>query len=488
MKPLQDIIKAIKPLEVRGDTDFEVTGIHFDSRKISDGDIFFAIKGVALDGHEFIAKAIEKGAKAIACENLPNKISDGITYIKVLNSSDALGKAASEWYDHPSEKLNLVGITGTNGKTTCTTLLYDLFSLLGFPCALISTVENRINGVSYPSTHTTPDPLSTNKILHQAVEEGCEYAFMEVSSHGVDQRRIAGLHFKVAGFTNITHDHLDYHKTFENYLKAKKAFFDQLYPDAIAISNADDKNGKVMLQNTAATKKYYSLKTFTDYKGKIKESSLQGMLIECNGREFYTSLTGEFNAYNLLLVYGIANELFPEPEQILKAMSELRPVNGRFQSFVSPQEKIHVVVDYAHTPDALENVLQTLNKVRTKNEKLITVFGCGGDRDTQKRPKMGKIAAVNSDAVIITSDNPRSEDPEKIVAEIVDGIPAQYMRKYSVNLDRKEAFRQALQMAQSGDIILIAGKGHEAYQEIKGTKFPFDDVKIALELVHQLNK
>ncbi|MRJ09994.1 UDP-N-acetylmuramoyl-L-alanyl-D-glutamate--2,6-diaminopimelate ligase [Ornithobacterium rhinotracheale] len=465
----------------------DVCSIQFDSRKVEPNDVFVAIVGSLSDGHKFIDSAIEKGAKTIFCQDLPKDLKPEITYIQVKDTSISLGKLAANFYDNPSEKIKLVGITGTNGKTTTTSLLYSLGELLGYPCALISTIEIKIHKNSIPSERTTPDILKINEILAQAVEEGCEYAFMEVSSHGIDQHRIEGLKFSGAGFTNITHDHLDYHKTFKNYLEVKKRFFDDLPKSAFAITNLDDKNGEIMLQNTKAKKIGYALKTEAPYKAKVIENQLTGMLLTFNNKEVWTSLVGNFNAYNLLLVYAIAGELGWNKDEVLVGISQLKNVNGRFQTFQS-KGNITIIVDYAHTPDALENVISTIQKIRTKNEKLICVAGCGGDRDKSKRPEMGDAVSELADLAILTSDNPRSEDPEVILAEMEAGVQPQNFRKYLKITDRKEAIKTAINMAESGDIVLIAGKGHENYQEIKGVKHPFDDVLIAKEFTEILNK
>ncbi len=484
---LQDLLYKVSILETVGNTKVEVNNVQFDSRKVEEKDVFVAVNGVTVDGHQFIKKAIDLGAKVIVCEILPTELVENITYIQVENSTIALGIIASNYYDNPTKDLKLVGVTGTNGKTTTTTLLYELFTKLGYACALISTIKIVVAGDEMPSTHTTPDILTLNKMFREAVDRGCEYAFMEVSSHGIHQNRIAGLHFEVAGFTNITHDHLDYHKTFANYLAAKKKFFDDLPKTSTAISNADDKNGKVMLQNTVAIKKMYALKTDADFKAKIVESQFDGMQLEFNGKEFWTSLIGRFNAYNLVLVFGIATILGQDEIEVLKALSTLGNVDGRFQTFKTPTG-IVVIVDYAHTPDALDNVLSTIESIRTKNEQLITVVGCGGDRDKTKRPEMADIASEKANVAIFTSDNPRTEDPEEILREMEVGVKAQFYNRTLKITDRKEAIKTALKMAAPKDIILIAGKGHETYQEINGVRTHFSDVEIALELSKLLNK
>ncbi|MCT6869696.1 UDP-N-acetylmuramoyl-L-alanyl-D-glutamate--2,6-diaminopimelate ligase [Apibacter sp.] len=482
MKKLSDLLNKVSIEKLIGNVSSLIKGIAFDSRKIEPGCIFFAIKGYDLDGHQFIPQAISKGATAIICEELPAQCFDSVTYIQVKDTSLALGIVASNFYDNPSEKLTLIGITGTNGKTTTTTLLFNLFTQLGFHCALLSTIENRISNKILKSNHTTPDPITINNLLAQAVENNCQYAFMEVSSHGIHQNRLAGLTFKIGAFTNITHDHLDYHKSFSNYILAKKKFFDELPKTAIAITNVDDKNGLIMLQNTKAKKVTYSLKSTSDYKGKIIENRLDGMLLQFNSYEFWTVLAGKFNAYNELLSYAISSELGFDHLTILTALSKLQRVKGRFETYVSDDQK-YIIVDYAHTPDALQNILEAINQSRTRNEKLITVFGCGGHRDKEKRPKMGNIATQLSDLSIITSDNPRDENPDEIITEIESGIEAQNTHKYLSITDRKQAIRAAIKMTQPKDIILIAGKGHENYQEINGERFPFDDMNITKQLL-----
>ena len=484
---LETLLNRIPVLEITGKQNPEVSEIVFDSRKAVENSLYVAIKGTVSDGHSFINAAIEKGTKIVVCEDLPESLNNEITFIKVKDSSKVLGQLASNFYGNPSEKLNLIGITGTNGKTSATTLLFDIFKNLGFQSALISTVEYRIADEIFPSTHTTPDVLTLNKILAKAVETGCEYAFMEVSSHGIDQNRTEGLHFKIAGFTNITHDHLDYHKTFDAYLKTKKRFFDDLNPDSIAITNIDDKNGNVMLQNTKAQKKTYALKTMADYHGRILEADFNGMLLNFNGKEFWSTLTGKFNVYNLLLAYAVTIECGFYEEDVLKAISNLKRVKGRFETLKS-QGGIFFVVDYAHTPDALENILDSINEIRTKNERLITVFGCGGDRDHAKRPEMGKIATRKSTLAIITSDNPRRENPAEIIKEIEAGVEPQNYSKYTAIPDRKEAIKMAIKFAEPKDIILVAGKGHEDYQEINGVKHHFDDKEVIMELSQLMSK
>lgn len=484
---LSDILNGVDVLDILGNKEIEISEIVFDSRKAVKNSLYIAIKGTLVDGHQYISSAIEKGAKAIVCEVLPEQKEEGIIYIKVENSSKVLGLLASNFYGNPSKGLILVGVTGTNGKTSVSTLLFDIFKKMGYSSVLISTVEYRIGDEVFPSTHTTPDIITLNKILSKAVEQGCQYAFMEVSSHGIHQGRIDGLNFRIAGFTNITHDHLDYHKTFLEYLNTKKRFFDELPQTAVAITNIDDKNGLVMLQNTKAKKKTYAVKTLADYHGKLLELDFNGMLLDFNGKEFWTTLTGKFNVYNLLLVFAIARELGFEGNEILTTISQLKRVNGRFEVLKS-QGGIIFVVDYAHTPDALENILDSINEIRTKNERLITVFGCGGDRDREKRPEMGKVATRKSTLAIITSDNPRTEDSAQIIKEIEAGVESQNFSKYITIPDRKEAIKMAIKFAEPKDIVLVAGKGHETYQEINGVRHHFDDKETILELVNIMGK
>ena len=450
------------------------TSIEFDSRKIKKGSLFVAINGVQVDGHQFIDKAIELGATIVLCEKITAP-KENVLYIIVEDSSIALGILARNYYDNPSQKLRLVGITGTNGKTTTATLLYKLFSKLGYKVGLISTVENRIGDRVIPSTHTTPNVLALNELLQQMNVAGCEYAFMEVSSHAIDQERIAGVHFEGAVFTNITHDHLDYHKTFQNYIYAKKKFFDELPKSAFALTNLDDKRGMVMLQNTAAKKVTYALRTMADFKAKVIENSLTGLVMELDGEEFYARLVGGFNAYNLLSVYTTARLLGADKLEVMTALSNLESAEGRFDFWQNKKLGITGIVDYAHTPDALEKVLQTIDKLRTDSEKIITVVGCGGDRDTNKRPIMAKVACNYSQQVILTSDNPRTEDPVAILEQMEAGVPQYATRQTLVITDRRQAIKTACTLAQKGDIILVAGKGHEKYQEIDGVKYPFDD-------------
>ncbi|WP_298535997.1 UDP-N-acetylmuramoyl-L-alanyl-D-glutamate--2,6-diaminopimelate ligase [uncultured Algibacter sp.] len=487
MKVLKDILYKVTINAVVGSTVIDVSVIDFDSRKIAQGDLFVAIRGLVSDGHDFIDKAIEKGAKSIVCESLPDNLVDDVTYVEVDNSSKALAIIASNFYDNPSENLRLVGVTGTNGKTTIASLLYQLFKKAGYKVGLLSTVQILIDNKVYKATHTTPDSLTINKYLSEMNEEGVEFCFMEVSSHGIHQFRTEGLCFEGGIFTNLSHDHLDYHKTFAEYRDVKKKFFDELPKSAFALSNVDDKNGLVMLQNTKAKKYTYALKQYADYKSQILENQFGGLLLKVDDSEVWTRLIGNFNAYNVLAIYATAELLGLEKVEILRLISDLDSVSGRFQYVVS-DEKITAIVDYAHTPDALKNVLETINSIRTKNEELITVVGCGGDRDKTKRPKMGHIASALSTKVIFTNDNPRSEKPEDILKEVEAGVEPQNFKKTLTIEDRKQAIKAACQMAQPNDIILIAGKGHETYQEINGERFDFDDLKIVQELLKQLQK
>ncbi|MGP8216272.1 MAG: UDP-N-acetylmuramoyl-L-alanyl-D-glutamate--2,6-diaminopimelate ligase [Bacteroidia bacterium] len=483
MKKLKDILYKVALVEVAGSTDVAVSAIQLDSRKVTEGALFIAIKGTLTDGHKFIDQTIKNGAVAILCEVMPENRVEGISYIRVKNSSAALAIIADNFYDHPSSGLKLVGITGTNGKTTTATLLYKLFRGLGYKTGLLSTVRNQINDKQFPATHTTPDSIDLNRILNDMVAAGCTHCFMEVSSHAIVQNRTAGISFAGGVFTNITHDHLDYHQTFEAYIKAKKRFFDELPSGAFALVNKDDANGMVMLQNTKAAKKTFALKSPADFKCKIVENSLAGLVMNIDSREIWTKLIGAFNAYNLLGIYATAILLGEEKEEVLKVLSSLDPVEGRFQYAKSPNGTIGIV-DYAHTPDALENVLSTLQEVRAENEKIITVVGCGGDRDRTKRPVMASIACEKSDKVILTSDNPRSEEPAEIIHEMEKGVNTLCRKKTISITDRREAIKAACQMAGKGDIILLAGKGHEKYQEIKGVKHPFDDMEILCETLN----
>jgi UDP-N-acetylmuramoyl-L-alanyl-D-glutamate--2,6-diaminopimelate ligase len=488
VKKLSDILYKVRITATNGSTNIDVKSVQIDSRKIEPGSLFIAVKGVGVDGHQFIDKAIAQGAVAVVGETLPKKQAAGITYVQTTSSAEAAGIITHNFYDQPTQKLKLVGVTGTNGKTTIATLLYQLFTCLGYQCGLLSTVENQIAGRIIPSTHTTPDAVSLNLLLHQMVQEDCTHAFMEVSSHAIHQQRIAGLVFTGALFSNITHDHLDYHKTFDEYIKAKKAFFDTLPSSAFAITNLDDKRGQVMLQNTAAKKYSYSLRTLADFKGKILDNTLTGLVMNINDQEVHFRLIGEFNAYNLLAVYGAAICLGEEKNAVLQCLSALNGAEGRFEYVVSPKEKVIGIIDYAHTPDALLNVLATIQKLRSGNEKVITVVGCGGDRDKSKRPVMGEVACEHSDKVIFTSDNPRSEDPMQILADMETGLNTAAKRKYVSIPDRKQAIKTAVSMAQTEDIVLIAGKGHEKYQEINGVKHHFDDKEVLSEMFELLGK
>lgn len=488
MKKLSDIIYKVPLTAVTGNTDVEVSDIQIDSRKVGQGSLFIAVRGVAADGHQFIDKALEQGAAAVVCEQMPASTREGVTYIQVKNSSQAAGEIAHNFYGQPSQHLKLVGVTGTNGKTTVATLLYKLFTCLGYKSGLVSTVENMIGEDIIPSTHTTPDPISLNALLKQMVDAGCTHAFMEVSSHAVHQRRIGGLEFTGALFTNITHDHLDYHGTFDEYIKAKKGFFDGLSSSAFAITNLDDKRGTVMLQNTAAKKYTYSLRNVADFKGKILENSLSGLVMTVNDQEVHFRLIGEFNAYNLLAVYGAAVLMGEDKSQVLQCLSNLTGAEGRFDYTISTKDRIIGIVDYAHTPDALINVLSTIKRLKKGHEKVITVVGCGGDRDKTKRPVMGEVACEHSDKVIFTSDNPRSEDPLTILEDMEHGLSTAARRKYISIADRKQAIKTAISMAQPEDILLIAGKGHEKYQEINGVKHHFDDKEVLKELFQLLDK
>ena len=479
-KTLKSLLQGLKPLQILGSTDIAIEEVIFDSRKAGPEKLFVAVKGVQVDGHQFIPQVIQANTRALIVETIPENVPDQVTIVQVANSAQALGFLASAFYEHPSHQLNLVGVTGTNGKTTTVTLLYDLFSGLGFKCGLLSTVENRIAGQVIASTHTTPDAVAINALLAQMVEAGCEYAFMEVSSHAVVQHRVSGLQFAGALFTNITRDHLDYHKTFDEYIRAKKGFFDLLPSDAFALVNADDRNHKVMVQNTRGYIKTFGLTGVADFKARILESSVSGLLLNIDGNDVLCRLTGNFNAYNLLGVYAAAILLGEDKMHVLTALSALGAPEGRFQQLTSPQG-VTGIIDYAHTPDALMNVLKTIQEIRNGNEQVITIVGCGGDRDAGKRPQMAAIAAENSDRVILTSDNPRSEDPDVIIAQMKAGVPVHLMRKVLSVTDRREAVRTACALAKPGDIILLAGKGHEKYQEIKGVKYPFDDREVLME-------
>ena len=478
---LNELLKHVEVLNILGDTEVEITGVNIDSRRIEAGHLFVAIPGTQTDGHKFIPKAIEQGAVAVLCEYFPNRREPGVTYIAVGSTEDWVGEVATQFYGTPSEKLKLVGVTGTNGKTTIATLLYNMFRKFGHKCGLLSTVCNYIEDEAIPADHTTPDPIELNRLLAQMVEAGCEYAFMECSSHAIAQKRIGGLHFAGGLFTNLTRDHLDYHKTFENYRDAKKAFFDGLGKDAFAIINADDKNGAVMVQNTKAQVKTYSTRTMADFKAKIIECHFEGMYLDINGREVGVQFIGKFNVSNLLAVYGAAVMLGKKPEDILVILSTLKSVNGRLEPIHSP-EGYTAIVDYAHTPDALENVLNAIHEVLDGKGKVITVCGAGGNRDKGKRPLMAQEAVKQSDRVIITSDNPRFEEPQDIINDMLEGLDARQMKKVISIVDRREAIRTACMMAEKGDVILIAGKGHEDYQEIKGVKHHFDDKEVVREI------
>ena len=477
MPELKDILYKVPLTSTVGDMALDVKGICFDSRKAQPGYLFIAVKGTTSDGHNFIQKAIDLGARAVVCEKLPGSLEDNVAYVTVKKSSAALGIIASNFYENPSEKLKLVGVTGTNGKTTVATLLHKLFSSMGVPSGLLSTVENKIVQEVVPATHTTPDPIQLNELLKSMVTAGCTYVFMEVSSHAIDQERIAGLKFAGALFTNITHDHLDYHETFERYITAKKKYFDELNNDAFALVNADDKRGMVMIQNTRATKYTYGLKKMVDFKGKIITNSIEGLELEIGGKNVWFKMIGDFNAYNLLAVYGAAILLGHDSDEVLIKLSALEGAVGRFQ-LVMPGSRLTAIVDYAHTPDALQNVLETIALFRSGAEQVITVVGCGGNRDRTKRPLMAAIACRLSDKVVLTSDNPRDEDPMEIIKEMQTGVLPTDVRKTLIMADREEAIKTACMMARDKDIILVAGKGHETYQEIKGVKYPFDDREV----------
>jgi len=484
MKALKDILHGIPVRQVIGNLNVSVTSLCFDSRKATPGSLFVAVVGTQTDGHSHIDGAIAAGASAVLCEQLPKKTQDDVTYIQVDDTAFALGVSASNYYGNPSKQLRLVGVTGTNGKTTIVTLLYKLFRKLGYEAGVLSTVQNKVRDRVVAATHTTPDPIALNQLLHEMVEAGCDYCFMEVSSHAVVQQRIAGLNFAGGIFSNITHDHLDFHKTFDEYIKAKKAFFDGLDRFAFALSNADDKNGLVMLQNTFAHKKTYGVKSMADFKAKVIESHFDGMLLYLDGQEVWVKLVGGFNAYNILAVYGAAILLEQETMKVLMALSNITGAEGRFETIMSPKGVIGIV-DYAHTPDAVRNVLETINDLRKKKEHIITVLGCGGDRDKTKRPQMTAVAVKNSDKVIITSDNPRTEDPMQIIRDMEAGIPEDGKRKVFSIADRREAIRAACHLAQPGDIVLVAGKGHEKYQEINGERFDFDDKEMLINAFNE---
>ena len=484
---LKEIIYKVAIEAVNGSTDIAIDKIEFDSRKIGTNDVFVAIRGTISNGHDYIETAIQLGATAIVCDTLPEILSPEITYIQVEETNMALAFMAANYFGNPSQNLKLVGITGTNGKTTIASLLFQLFKKAGFKVGLLSTVKIIVDDVEYKATHTTPDSITINHYLSKMVEAGVAYCFMEVSSHGIHQKRTEALHFVGGIFTNLSHDHLDYHPTFAAYRDVKKSFFDNLPKNAFVLSNIDDKNGQVMLQNTSSKKLTYALKSYANYKAQILENQLSGLLLKINGNEVWVKLIGTFNAYNLLAIYGAAVELGMESLEVLRLLSDLESVSGRFQFIVS-NSNITAIVDYAHTPDALENVLKTINDIRTKNEQLITVVGCGGNRDKAKRPIMAKIAAELSDKTILTSDNPRNEDPAVIINEMENGVAPENFKKLLSITDRKQAIKTACQLAQPNDIILIAGKGHETYQEIQGVRHDFDDMKTVTDLLNQLNK
>ena len=478
---LNEILKTINPISIMGSDEVEITDIQMDSRRVTEGCVFIAVKGTQTDGHAYIAKAVESGAAAVVCQTLPEKLKEGVTYVTVKDSEEAVGKLATAFYGNPTEKLDLIGVTGTNGKTTIATLLYNMFRKFGYKVGLISTVCNYIDGEKVPTDHTTPDPITLNQLLGRMADEGCKYAFMEVSSHAVAQKRISGLTFAGGIFTNLTRDHLDYHKTVENYLKAKKAFFDALPKTAFALTNLDDKNGKVMVQNTKAKVVGYSLRTMSDFKGKVLEDGFEGMLMDINNREVNVQFIGRFNASNLLAVYGTATMLGKQQEDIMLIMSILKPVPGRFDALRSPSGYT-AIVDYAHTPDALTNVLNTIQEVLNGRGQVITVVGAGGNRDKGKRPIMAQESVKQSDKVIITSDNPRFEEPQDIINDMLAGLSKEDMKKVISIVDRKEAIRTACMMAQPKDVILITGKGHENYQDVKGVKHHFDDKEVVREI------
>jgi UDP-N-acetylmuramoyl-L-alanyl-D-glutamate--2,6-diaminopimelate ligase len=484
MKKLRDILYRSRIKEVRGSTDLDVTRIAFDSRQVEPGNVFVAVRGTTVDGHDYINKAISAGASAIVCEDFPQELDSEKTYVKVSSSAISLGYMASNFFDNPSEKLEVIGVTGTNGKTSVVTLLYQLFSDLGHKCGQLSTVENRINDKVFPSTHTTSDALSINYLMREMVSKGCKYCFMEVSSHALDQHRVAGICFSRAVFTNITHDHLDYHKTFNNYLAAKKKLFDMLCADSLAIVNKDDQHWASLIKNSPTRVRTFGLKSSSDYKGKIVENSMSGLHLEINGFELWTPLVGRFNASNLIAVFAVANTYDQDDVKVLTVLSKLRGARGRFQQ-VTSDDGVHGIVDYAHTPDALQNVLRTIDQVRSGNEKIITVIGCGGDRDREKRPRMAQIAARFSDRVVLTSDNPRSEDAVAIIDEMKSGLNPIEKSKTLELVNRAEAIKTAVMMSAPGDVILVAGKGHETYQDVRGKKIPFDDLKILQEIMNQ---
>jgi UDP-N-acetylmuramoyl-L-alanyl-D-glutamate--2,6-diaminopimelate ligase len=478
---LSDILYGVRITEVNGTTNLAVEGITSDSRQVRKNGLFVAIKGTQVDGHTFIYKAIELGATAIICEELPEVLSDKVSFVKVADAAQALGLIASNYYDTPSEKMRVIGITGTNGKTTTVTLMYNLFRDLGYKCGLLSTVVNKINDKIIEATHTTPDQVGLNKLLADMVEAGCKYCFMEVSSHAVDQKRIAGVKYAAALFSNITHDHLDYHKTFETYIKAKKGFFDELADSAVSFVNKDDFHWDTMVQNTRSKVFTYGIKNAADIKCKIVENDFNGLMLNLDGKEVWTKLVGMFNAYNLTAAYAVAKYFHKDELEVLTALSNLSAAEGRFD-VVRSGNGVRAIVDYAHTPDALKNVLQTIRDIRNDGEKIITVVGCGGDRDKTKRPVMATIACELSDKTVLTSDNPRSEDPDQILSEMMTGVPRGVLKNVLNIADRMQAIKTAISLANQGDIVLVAGKGHEKYQEIKGVKHPFDDKKVIEEI------
>lgn len=485
---LQDVLYKVSIRSVTGSTAITILDVQLDSREVKPGSLFVAVKGAVADGHQFIEKAIDNGALAVICEKMPVDLKEGIVYVQVENSAAAAGWVAHNFFDQPSERLKLVGVTGTNGKTTIATLLFKLFTALGYKCGLLSTVENHIGDTVLPATHTTPDAISLNRLLKQMADASCTHVFMEVSSHALHQHRVTGLKFAGGVFSNITHDHLDYHQTFDEYIRVKKSFFDSLPSSAFAISNADDKRGLVMLQNTSASKYMYSLKTLADFKGKIIENSLSGLVMTVNDQEVHFRLIGEFNAYNLLAAYAVGVCMSEEKQEILRCLSVLTGAEGRFEYLISPKDKLIAIVDYAHTPDALLNVLATIKKLKQGFEQVITVVGCGGDRDRTKRPIMAEVACEHSDKAIFTSDNPRSEDPAQIIRDMEEGLPAAARRKYISIVDRKEAIKTAINLAKPEDIILVAGKGHEKYQEIKGVRNHFDDKEVVREMFEVMGR
>lgn len=488
MPYLHDILYRVGIRSVRGGTAVEVGGLHIDSREVGPGGCFIAVRGTNSDGHAHIGDAIARGAVAVICETMPADMPEGVTFVRVEDSAEAAGVAAHEFFGRPSERLRLTGVTGTNGKTTIATLLYKLFSGLDHTCGLISTVENRIGDRVLPATHTTPDAVSLNRLLADMVQAGCTHAFMECSSHAIHQRRIAGLRFTGAVFSNVTHDHLDYHGSFDEYIRVKKSFFDALPTEAFAISNLDDRRGTVMLQNTQADKFYYSLRSLSDFRGRVLENAITGLQMVVNEQEVQFRLVGEFNAYNLLAVYAAAVCLGEDRQEVLRVMSGLTGAEGRFEVMVSPRSRVVGIVDYAHTPDALANVLSTIRRLRSGGERIITVVGCGGDRDSSKRPMMGEVACDQSDHAVFTSDNPRSEDPSTIMEEMRANLTAAHKRKLICIADRREAIRTAVTLAHADDIVLVAGKGHERYQEVAGVRRPFDDREVLASVFMELDK